>query len=236
MKARADLHPLLCRQLTKASGAKGELDTDRLLGLVSRAYQEKDADRQRTDRANELMAEELEEAVAASALQAARFKAALDNMTQGLCLFDNNGMLVVGNRRFQEIYGLSEMLCASGSSLEPLLSISPVMRVMEPRFRQHLIREHVSLDEQHSFVEQSWPDGRTLIVSRTWIVGGGYLDTIADITESRSAAARIAHLARHDALTDLANRFLLRERLQEMVRNAARNERCAIMCLDLDCK
>ena len=37
--------------------------------------------------------------------QSARFQAALDNMTQGLCLFDSKNRLVVHNRRFDEMFG-----------------------------------------------------------------------------------------------------------------------------------
>ncbi len=43
----------------------------------------------------------------------------------------------------------------------------------------------------------------------------GWLTTYEDITDRRAAEARIAHLAHHDALTDLPNRVLFRERLDQ---------------------
>jgi len=55
-----------------------------------------------------------------------------------------------------------------------------------------------------------------------------------DVTERRAAEARIAHLAHHDPLTGLANRTLLRIRLDEALARAMRGERFAVMCLDLD--
>jgi diguanylate cyclase (GGDEF)-like protein len=66
------------------------------------------------------------------------------------------------------------------------------------------------------------------------IAGGGWLATHEDITERRRAEERIAHMARHDALTDLPNRSLLRERLEHELKRVKRGECLAVLCLDLD--
>ena len=58
--------------------------------------------------------------------------------------------------------------------------------------------------------------------------------THEDITERRQAQARIEHLARHDGLTDLPNRVLLREKLQEALLRMRPGEGLAVHCLDLD--
>jgi diguanylate cyclase (GGDEF)-like protein len=51
----------------------------------------------------------------------------------------------------------------------------------------------------------------------------------------RQAEARLAHLAYHDALTDLPNRVLLHDRLQQGIRGAERaGESLALLVLDLD--
>jgi diguanylate cyclase (GGDEF)-like protein len=44
----------------------------------------------------------------------------------------------------------------------------------------------------------------------------------------------LSMLARHDALTDLPNRVLLRERLTEALIHVERGQRLAVLCLDLD--
>ena len=55
-----------------------------------------------------------------------------------------------------------------------------------------------------------------------------------DVTAKRTVELRLAHMARHDALTGLPNRVLLREAMDSAVDGAKRGERCAIFCLDLD--
>ncbi|NPD65287.1 EAL domain-containing protein [Lichenicola cladoniae] len=55
-----------------------------------------------------------------------------------------------------------------------------------------------------------------------------------DITSSRDADERIAHMARHDGLTGLLNRRALRERLEDALLRSQRGESCAILALDLN--
>ncbi|TFV48216.1 EAL domain-containing protein [Bradyrhizobium niftali] len=63
----------------------------------------------------------------------------------------------------------------------------------------------------------------------------GYLVAVVDITERRKAEARIAHMAHHDGLTDLANRALHQARLRDALEAGhALGERVAILCIDLD--
>jgi diguanylate cyclase (GGDEF)-like protein len=55
------------------------------------------------------------------------------------------------------------------------------------------------------------------------------------VSEQRRAQARIAHLARHDGLTNLPNRYAFRERTQEALEESAKTGgMLAVMCLDLD--
>jgi diguanylate cyclase (GGDEF)-like protein/PAS domain S-box-containing protein len=57
---------------------------------------------------------------------------------------------------------------------------------------------------------------------------------IEDVTERKLAEKRIAHMAHHDALTDLPNRFLLRERLEQELIYVRRGGLLAVLYLDLD--
>ena len=63
---------------------------------------------------------------------------------------------------------------------------------------------------------------------------GGWVATHEDITEQRQAEVKIEHMAHHDALTDLANRVLLNERLEQALGRSSASEMVAVHHLDLD--
>ena len=60
------------------------------------------------------------------------------------------------------------------------------------------------------------------------------IGVIEDVTERKLAESRIAHMAHHDALTDLPNRALLRERLEQELTYVRRGGQLAVFYLDLD--
>jgi diguanylate cyclase (GGDEF)-like protein len=62
----------------------------------------------------------------------------------------------------------------------------------------------------------------------------GYRGTSKDVTQRKEDEARIAFMAHHDLLTNLPNRVLLRERIDEEFARIAREGRFAVLCLDLD--
>ena len=63
---------------------------------------------------------------------------------------------------------------------------------------------------------------------------GNEVYAIRDLTERHRNEAKIAHMAHHDALTDLPNRILLRERLEPAILSTRRGEKIALLYLDLD--
>ena len=64
----------------------------------------------------------------------------------------------------------------------------------------------------------------------------GYHGVGSDVTEARQAADRIAHMARHDALTGLPNRLQLLDNLGAALEQAPRRaaSECAVLLVDLD--
>ena len=62
----------------------------------------------------------------------------------------------------------------------------------------------------------------------------GYRGTTRDITARKEHEARIAFMARHDALTGLPNRVLFRERLDQALASANSGDCVAVLYLDLD--
>ena len=75
------------------------------------------------------------------------------------------------------------------------------------------LEEHVAkLASGRSFSHvQNLRDGRKFLVTYQPLAEGGWVDIQEDITEKRRAEERIEWLARHDALTGVANRFHFRE-------------------------
>ncbi|MEW6647917.1 MAG: EAL domain-containing protein [Pseudomonadota bacterium] len=62
-----------------------------------------------------------------------------------------------------------------------------------------------------------------------------YIASFTDITDRKEAEARIEHLAHHDILTGLHNRFSMEVRLEQAIASARREQqRIAVLFIDLD--
>lgn len=234
--------PLLNFILNKSRREDGALDIEFALNRINNMIGEFEADRKRTDRANMLMADELgatnmrlRDALADSKVQNIRFQAALDNMQQGLALYDKSGRIVVCNRRFLEIYDIDTSLNPSDLNIEQLLNCSKTLASISEFECRLLIDEQVGLPWFESYtLEQSWPHGRSIKISRTRVEDGGFLDTIDDVTESLRNIAQIEHMAKYDALTNLPNRNFFKDTLEKAINESKVGEKCAVMCIDLD--
>ena len=180
------------------------------------------------------------------ALQAMRFGVALDNLVQGICMLDASRILQVANQRLSVILGLPDGAALAGHPVSRLfaaaLASGALTRQDLRNFRAHLRTDpHPGGPREDGTARRvrwtfSWEleDGRFLSVNLRQMPDGGWIATLEDVTARRSAEARIAHMARHDALTDLPNRSLFGERLSAAVARAGRGEGCALLYLDLD--
>jgi diguanylate cyclase (GGDEF)-like protein len=165
-----------------------------------------------------------------------RFEAALSNMSQGLCMFDGRQQLVVCNDRYMQMYGLSPELGVAGTTLREILEHRIVNGIHGSNVPEDYVEEALAVAAENKagtrIVEIS--DNRAIAITHQPMPGGGWLSTHEDLTEYRRIEARLAHLSRHDALTELPNRVLLRERLEAGLESRRTGEGPAILSLDLD--
>jgi diguanylate cyclase (GGDEF)-like protein len=188
-----------------------------------------EAERDRNSRALQERERELE-------LQNMRFNVALKNMCQGLCMFDANERIVIANDRYAEMYGLTPEQVKPGTTFRQILELRIGMGAYGGSDPEAYIRERIAaVKERHASTKiQTLSDGRVISISHQPMADGGWVATHQDITEQRRSEAKIAHMAHHDALTDLPNRALLGERLDQALARVERGEMVATHLLDLD--
>ena len=168
-------------------------------------------------------------------MQFERLDAALNNMSQGLCMFDSDQRLLVWNRRFLSIFGLAPELLRRGMPVRELIELTAGGEIFRESADEILAENERRWSERtsSSFLREL-SDGRAISIIHEPIASGGWLTTYEDITERRRAEAKINHMARHDALTNLPNRVLFREHMDESLGHLRRDESLAVLCLDLD--
>src|SRR3984957_14763390 len=158
---------------------------------------------------------------------------ALENMSQGLCLYDSQNRLEVFNRRFLEIFRLRPEQISTGITYEDVLEICIPINNLSGKSAEALFEEHASFLREKAVGPHVYDlnNGRVISCSYTRTEDGRWLATYEDVTDRRQAEAKIMHMARHDALTNLPNRVLFREKMDQALK---RGERLAVMFLDLD--
>ncbi|WP_045834560.1 EAL domain-containing protein [Hyphomicrobium sp. 99] len=169
------------------------------------------------------------------AVQYARVDAAINNLPQGLCMFDADQNLIICNRRYAELYELKPEHTVPGTSLRTILQA----RRANGRFPQ---AESYSIENRIASVRERKPiytvdeltGGQYIAISHQPMLDGGSVAIHEDITERREIDAKIAHMAHHDALTDLPNRLRFREVMEAALKGTRHGRIVSILCLDLD--
>lgn len=159
---------------------------------------------------------------------------AINNMSQGLSLFDAEQRIVFANRRYAEMYDLPLEVLEPGTTLRQILMARAAKGFCESADAQRWVEFRLaSFHKDASYIVQM-SDGRSISVRRRKVDGGGVVSTHEDVTEQRRSEARIAHMAHHDALTGLPNRVQLGEQLEQALTFVKRGGLIAAHLLDLD--
>jgi diguanylate cyclase (GGDEF)-like protein len=168
-------------------------------------------------------------------LEKQRLDTAIDNMTQGLLLFDASHRLVVYNRRYVEISGISTDVIKPGCSIRDLLQHRKEIGSFTGEVDEYCSALFRNMAQGEVFQTiMGTPAGGSILVVYRPLPHGGWVATLEDITERRRAEERITHLAHYDALTDLPNRTLFHERLKLELARIPEGEQLAVFYIDID--
>jgi diguanylate cyclase (GGDEF)-like protein/PAS domain S-box-containing protein len=159
---------------------------------------------------------------------------ALENMSQGLAMFDENGRVILCNERYARMTGVP-FADVQGQSLLDLFKFRKTAGDFtdDPQEVFSRILADVGLGKSAMRIMQTLK-GRSIRVIEEPMTGGGWVATLEDITAWREAQEKLAYLAHHDPLTGLPNRTKFREELEQTLRRVNRDGRLAVLCLDLD--
>jgi methyl-accepting chemotaxis protein len=117
-----------------------------------------------------------------------RMHVALQNMSQGLCMFEGDARLVFCNKRYQEIYRLSDEIASPGTTLVDMLDFRAANGTFmsDPRaFREKLVEEMAQ--GKSTRTEVKTPQGRIILVRNRAMPDGGWVGSHEDITDQRDA-------------------------------------------------
>ena len=150
-----------------------------------------------------------------------RMRVAINNMSQGLCMFDRNERLVVCNRRYMELYQLPDEVVTPGRTLASLLEyrISTGSFSRDPdEYRQGLVA--AMAQGKTTTAEVKSASGRVVAVINRPMADGGWVATHEDITERRSAERERASMQEQQERRSVIERAIaaFRQRVEEHLR------------------
>ena len=160
---------------------------------------------------------------------------AVNNIPQGLVLYDASARIVICNQPYIDMFGLSPDVAKPGCTMHRLIEHRKETGSFDgdvDAFCNAIIRT-VSLGKATRQLTEA-PGGRAIEIVNRPLKAGGWVATIEDITERTRADEKIAHLAHYDALTDLPNRLLFRERLEQALKAVRPGEQLAVFYIDID--
>ena len=119
--------------------------------------------------------------------QTLQLDAALENMSQGLCMFDAKLRLIVCNKRYAELYALPDDLTKPGTPLRAILEHHTAKGNVQEDPETFIMRRLSEVSKNRSYqIINRLRDGRLVSVLHRAIPGGGWVATHEDVTEAKA--------------------------------------------------
>ncbi len=118
--------------------------------------------------------------------QEEQLNAALDNISQGVCMFDASQRLIICNKKYADIYGLTDEQTKQGTPIQAILE-HRIASGNAPEDHEAYIRERlneVAINRPYQTVNRL-RDGRYVSVVHQPMSNGGWVATHEDVTEAR---------------------------------------------------
>jgi two-component system, sensor histidine kinase and response regulator len=129
----------------------------------------------------------------------------LENMGQGIIMFDREQNILVYNDQLLEFIGVDKASTKACRTLNQLLELGSKYLVKD----KEKTSDYYAKKGGHAIWERSTKDGKTLEVRQTPMIGGGFVRTVTDITERKQAEAAIREAkAVAEANTEAKSQFL----------------------------
>jgi diguanylate cyclase (GGDEF)-like protein/PAS domain S-box-containing protein len=163
------------------------------------------------------------------------FEALMKNSPLAIAAMDQNHRIVAINDAFEKLFGFTSAE-AVGQELDSLVATPDTLAEAQDYTRRVLVGEQVYGSGKRRRKDGSLLDvevfGMPVIVDGEQV---GILGLYQDISSRKRAEEQLQYMATHDLLTNLPNRFLFNDRLNQAVAKAKRSgHRFAVLFLDLD--
>ncbi|HLW91753.1 MAG TPA: EAL domain-containing protein, partial [Roseiarcus sp.] len=167
---------------------------------------------------------------------ATQLDTALNNMSHGLCMVDQEGRVIVANEQVLRIFGLTAADVQVGADMRAILRMlvrnDLVSRSEVDRLSQELF---FGGEQTDLIVPIETKDRRAIEVTIHRMKDEGAVIVIQDVTERRNAERAIDRMARFDAVTELPNRRCFEEQLAITLKACRQaQDKVTVLFLDLD--
>ncbi len=115
--------------------------------------------------------------------QSLRLKIALENMSHGLCMFDGDQRLIVCNRKYTDVYGLSREQVRPGTHINSIFEHQSAL-IMNGDAGDYVRGRLADIAAKKTYhLTHRFRDGRLISVTHKPMPGGGWVSTHVDVTE-----------------------------------------------------